>query len=99
MVTGAKFFLSDAVASRKNEHSFSLSGDTIVRLLYYTVLPSKVKGWMGPLETPLYAGILLEPLVRACTLPWAFQALAPAGGPMAVGQGPGSAKGEYPKES
>ena len=27
--------------------------------------PSKVKGWMGPLETPLYAGIPLEPMVRA----------------------------------
>lgn len=24
-----------------------------------------VKGWMGPPKTPLYAGILLEPLVRA----------------------------------
>jgi len=27
--------------------------------------PPEVKGWMGPLETPLYAGIPLEPMVRA----------------------------------
>jgi len=56
---------------------FSISTDHlasfIIPVLYYKRgLPMdaghpEVKGWMGPLETPLYAGIPLEPLVRACT--------------------------------